>query len=258
MNGAERIAGLDIGSRSIKMVIWKGGQVEERFLTPTTFEPVKEIHRLLKEARPDHIVATGHGRDLCRYRPDDCPDAEIVSTIMANVLGARHLEPRTRRILDIGALETLVVSLTSGGDVYNYELSTKCAAGTGKYLEFMATSLKIPLDELGDYALQADKRLRLESDCTVFAERDAMFLVARGEKPQNITLAFHLSIVDRTVDILRRVGGSSPLLMVGGLAHNRSIKQLLEEQLGEEILLPTEPDYVAALGAALHAQAVNA
>jgi len=256
MTASGKIVGIDIGSRSIKMVVLEDGQVAEKVLTPTTFYPLEEIHRLLDDKKPDHIVATGHGRDLCRHRPD-CPQAEIVSTVMANVQGGSHLEPRTRRILDIGALETLVISLTPRGDVYNYELSTLCAAGTGKYLEFMASSLQMPLEELGDFALQADKRLQMESQCTVFAEREAMFLVANGEKPQNIAMALHRSIVERTVDVLRRVGGSSPLLLVGGLAHNRCIKKLLEEQLHEEILVPDDPEYVGALGAALQCEVLQ-
>jgi predicted CoA-substrate-specific enzyme activase len=256
MATSEKVVGLDIGSRAIKMVALKDGQIVEKTLTPTTFYPTKEIQRLLNGVKPDHIVATGHGRDICRNRPD-CPDAEIVSTVMANVRGGSHVEPRTRRILDIGALETLVISLTPRGDVYNYELSTICAAGTGKYLEIMASSLQMPLVELGDFALQADKRIQMESQCTVFAEREAMFLVANGEKPQNIAMALHRAIIERTVDVLRRVGGSSPLLLVGGLAHNRCIKTLLEEQLQEDVLVPDDPDYVGALGAALQSEALQ-
>lgn len=258
MGGEEKIAGIDIGSRAIKLVVWSQGQVTRRTMVPTTFEPVKAIRQLVEEADVQRVAATGHGRDLCRHRPADCPQAEIVSTIMANVTGAKSLEPRCRRILDIGALETLVISLTSSGDVYNYELSSICAAGTGKYLEFMATSLKVPLEELGNYALQADKRMRMESGCTVFAEREAMFMVANGENPRNIAMALHLSILDRTLEILRRVGGSSPLVMVGGLAHNTCIRQLLQEQLDEDVIVPENPDFVGALGAALHATTVNA
>jgi predicted CoA-substrate-specific enzyme activase len=256
MSAPGRTIGFDIGSRSIKMVVWEDESVADRVLTPTTFSPIQEIEHLLQDVTADTIVVTGHCRDLWKKNPE-LPEADILGTLNANVLGARHVESRTRRILDIGGLNTMIISLTAAGEVQNYELRTRCAAGTGKYLEVLAMSMQVPWEDFGEFALQADKRIKIDSQCTVFAESEAMFLVADGEKPTNIAMALHMSIVEKTVEVLRRVGGSSPLLLIGGVAHNPCVKQLLDEHLQEEVVVPDDPDFVGALGAALHGATVQ-
>jgi activator of 2-hydroxyglutaryl-CoA dehydratase len=106
--------------------------------------------------------------------------------------------------------------------------------------------------------LQADRRIQISSMCTVFAESEATSLMARGESAANIALGLHLSIVSRTVAMLRRVGETPPVLFAGGVAHNPCIKSLLEENLGGPVLVPDQPDLVGALGAALYGQKLNA
>jgi predicted CoA-substrate-specific enzyme activase len=137
-------------------------------------------------------------------------------------------------------------------------MNDRCAAGTGKFLEFMAVALQMPLEKFGDFALQADRRIQISSMCTVFAESEATSLMARGESAANIALGLHLSIVSRTVAMLRRVGETPPVLFAGGVAHNPCIKSLLEENLGGPVLVPDQPDLVGALGAALYGQKLNA
>ena len=128
------------------------------------------------------IIATGYGRKLIL---EELPDLKInaITEIQAYALGAHHLYPEARTVLDIGGQDTKVIALTPVGKVAKFEMNDRCAAGTGKFLEFMATALQVPLGEFGDFALQADKRLQINSMCTVFAESEATSLMARARRP---------------------------------------------------------------------------
>ena len=131
-------------------------------------------------------------------------------------------------------------------------MNDRCAAGTGKFLEFMAAALQIPIESFGDYALRADRRIKISSMCTVFAESEATSLVARGERPENIALGLHLAIVQRTLSMLGRVGKEAPLMFAGGVAHNPCMRKLIEEETKTPVIVPENPDIVGALGAALY------
>jgi predicted CoA-substrate-specific enzyme activase len=250
-NNSPAVAGIDIGSRSIELVVLENGRVAASQRVPTTFDPLAQCRRLLAglEARP--IVATGYGRKLVL---EGLPELEImaITEIQAYALGAHHLFPEVRTVLDIGGQDTKVIALTPEGRVAKFEMNDRCAAGTGKFLEFMATALQVPLAEFGDFALQADKRLQINSMCTVFAESEATSLMARGEKAANIALGLHLAIVQRTLAMLRRVSDTPPFLFAGGVAHNACMRTLLAENLAPPLIIPEEPDMVGALGAALY------
>ncbi|MGA2228948.1 MAG: acyl-CoA dehydratase activase, partial [Syntrophobacteraceae bacterium] len=164
----------------------------------------------------------------------------------------RFLYPEAKTVLDIGGQDTKVISLSDAGKVLKFEMNDRCAAGTGKFLEFMATALQIPLESFGDYALGSDRRIQISSMCTVFAESEATSLMARGERPENIAMGLHMAIAQRTAAMLRRVGVTAPLVFAGGVAHNPCVIRLLEEELRQPIIVPENPDMVGALGAALY------
>jgi predicted CoA-substrate-specific enzyme activase len=247
------VAGIDIGSRSIELVLLQEGEVIHWDLLPTTFDPLSQCRSLLDRVRAARIVTTGYGRKLLL---ENLNHSEItaITEIQAYALGARRLFPGVRTILDIGGQDTKAIALTMDGKVAKFEMNDRCAAGTGKFLEFMALALQVPLEKFGDFALQADRRIQISSMCTAFAESEATSLMARGESPANIGMGLHLAIVSRTVAMLRRVGVTPPVLLVGGVAHNSCIKSLLEESLGEPVLVPAQPDLVGALGAALYGE----
>jgi predicted CoA-substrate-specific enzyme activase len=247
------VAGLDIGSRSIELVLLQEGQVVHWDLLPTTFDPLGQCRSLLERVRAHRIVATGYGRKLLLTNLDH-PEVTAITEIQAYALGARRLFPQVRTILDIGGQDTKAIALKADGRVAKFEMNDRCAAGTGKFLEFMAVALQVPLEQFGDFALKADRRLQISSMCTVFAESEATSLMARGETPANIAMGLHLAIVSRTVAMLQRVGVTPPVLFAGGVAHNPCIRLLLTESLGEAVLVPEQPDLVGALGAALHGE----
>jgi (R)-2-hydroxyacyl-CoA dehydratese activating ATPase len=250
------VAGIDIGSRSIELALLENGQVVEQAKVPTTFDPLSQCAKILKGIRPGRIVATGYGRNLLAGSLKD-QEVQTVTEIQAYALGARFLYPETRTVLDIGGQDTKVILLNDLGKVARFEMNDRCAAGTGKFLEFMATALQIPLESFGDFALRGDKRIQISSMCTVFAESEATSLMARGETAENIALGLHRAIVQRTLSMLGRVGGEAPLVFAGGVAHNGCVRKLLEEEIKFSLYVPQNPDMVGAIGAALYAQAYS-
>ncbi|MCL4503125.1 MAG: acyl-CoA dehydratase activase [Deltaproteobacteria bacterium] len=258
MNKANKIAGLDIGSRSIELVLLEAGRLVDMAKLPTTFDPLAQCRRLLQSVNGVPMVATGYGRKLLR---DNFPDRQVtvITEIQAYALGAHHLCPEARTILDIGGQDTKAIALAPDGRVLKFDMNDRCAAGTGKFLEFMATALQVDLEDFGVFALRAGKRLQINSMCTVFAESEATSLMARGESAANIALGLHLAIVQRTAAMLRRVGLTPPLCFAGGVAHNPCVVKLLEETLQLPVIVPEQPDLVGALGAALYGEkSVNA
>ncbi len=244
------VTGIDIGSRTIKLIVLDvehnriiaSGKVE------TTFNPMEQSRRVLAKAPGDRLIATAYGRKLVQ----DNFQAETITEIQAHALGARSLFPECTSILDIGGQDTKAIALDDRGRVRKFEMNDRCAAGTGKFLEFMATSFQLPIEEFGNFALQGEPGLVINSMCTVFAETEATSLMARGHKPQDIALALHLSVVKRSLSMLRRVSTNGALVFSGGVARNQCVVQLIETEIGSGLLVPEDPDMVGALGAALH------
>jgi predicted CoA-substrate-specific enzyme activase len=243
--------GIDIGSRSIELVVRDQDRVISRQKTATTFDPLTQIHALTKGIGFKRLVATGYGRGLVE-NGGICPQVETITEIKAYALGASALFPETRTVLDIGGQDTKAIALT-GNKISKFEMNDRCAAGTGKFLEHLATVFQIPLEDFGGYALQGTTRLDINSMCTVFAETEAISLMAQGKNPRDIALGLHASIVKRTLSMLNRVGLMQPLLFAGGVANNPCVVHLLAEALGCTPLIPDRPEMVGAYGAALHA-----
>jgi len=253
MAKANLVAGIDIGSRSIELVVLEGNRIVDWAKVATTFDPLAQCARLIPRVRDLTLVATGYGRKLFAESMTK-NGIKAITEIQAYALGARHISPEACTVLDIGGQDTKVIALKPNGKVTKFEMNDRCAAGTGKFLEFMATALQIPLETFGHFALQSDKRIPISNMCTVFAETEAISLMARGEKPANIAMGLHLAIVQRILAMVGRVKECSPIFFAGGVAHNRCIRKLLEEGLKESLIVPDEPDLVGALGAALYGQ----
>ena len=247
----ETVAGIDIGSRSIELVLLNSGGVLHQVKSPTTFDPLGQCRKLLGVIDTSRVIATGYGRKLFAESFPQI-DVSTITEIQAYALGVQFLYPEARTVLDIGGQDTKVISLSQTGKVMKFEMNDRCAAGTGKFLEFMAVALQVPLETFGEFALRSDRRVQINSMCTVFAESEATSLMARGERPENIAMGLHAAIVSRTIAMLNRVGISHPLVFAGGVAHNPCVVRLFEEQLGHPVSVPENPDMVGAIGAALY------
>ncbi len=244
-------AGIDIGSRTIKLVVMENGVVTHTDTTDTGFQPMTRAREILTGVSPDTIMATGYGRNLFEQQMT----AETVTEIKACATGAAHLYSDVTTILDIGGQDVKVIRVGATGRVMKFEMNDRCAAGTGKFLEIMSDNLGFPLSGFGDAALAAPKTVPVSSMCTVFAESEVTSLLARGEEPVNIARGLHDSVVKRAATMIRRVGLSGPLCFVGGVAHNPCIRALLADLLQTEVIVPESPQTVVALGAALLAGA---
>lgn len=240
-------AGIDIGSRTIKLVLTENGVVLHRATIDTGFQPMSRAQALLEGQNPVSIMATGYGRNLFEQHWS----ANTVTEIKACAKGVSHLQPGVSTVLDIGGQDVKVIRLNKDGKVLKFEMNDRCAAGTGKFLEIMSDNLGFNLADFGSVALTAKNAVPVSSMCTVFAESEITSLLARGEDPIDIARGLHDSVVKRSIAMIRRVGVTGPLCFVGGVAHNECIRELLAEGLQVEVIVPESPQTVVALGAAL-------
>jgi len=242
-----KYAGIDIGSRTIELVILESGEILEKYQTSTGYDPVGAASKLLKGHSYDRIMATGYGREIFQL----AYEAQTITEIKAYARGVKELFPNAQTILDIGGQDSKAISLLSNGKIKKFEMNDRCAAGTGKFLEVMANALGFRIDQFGDEALKAAKDLNINSMCTVFAESEVTSLIAKGNNRYEIARGLHASVVRRAVSMLKRISISEEIVFAGGVAKNACIRYLLSEALNQEIKVPDEPQFVGALGAAL-------
>jgi predicted CoA-substrate-specific enzyme activase len=246
-----RTAGLDIGSRTIALVEWDGHKVVHAEVVDTGTDPVGNARALVGDQHYLRLVATGYGRYLAAER--ELAD-EVISEIKAYGLGAHHLYRDVGTVLDIGGQDSKVIRIGPGGRVLRFEMNDRCAAGTGRFLENMARTLGMAVEEFGPHALAANgQAVRISSMCTVFAESEVVSLIARGEDSHRVALGLHRAIVDRVGGMVRRVGVQQRFVFAGGVALNPCLQQLFSETLEVPLTVPDAPQIVGALGAALYA-----
>ncbi|AOY58290.1 acyl-CoA dehydratase activase [Desulfococcus multivorans] len=248
MGSQVRYAGIDIGSRTIELVVVdKTGNIVESLQADTGFNPMAEAHRLMEGVAHDAVMATGYGRNLFEISFE----APTVTEIKAHARGANRLFPEARTVLDIGGQDSKAMTLFPDGRVRKFEMNDRCAAGTGKFLEIMARTLGFEIEEFGREALLAENNLNISSMCTVFAESEVTSLIARGRNRREIARGLHASVVRRAVGMINRVSSSGNIVFTGGVAKNPCMRSLLAESLGRSVLIPEDPQLVGALGAAL-------
>lgn len=243
------LAGIDIGSRTIKAVALKDRRLLDYQIAESGFDPHRQSLEMIKKYHPERIVATGYGRHLAKKHFAD----EIITEIKAHAMGARYFYPDCKTIIDVGGQDSKVISLDKSGKVINFQMNDKCAAGTGRFLEIMAASLGFSLNEFGEEAIRGLEDIKINSMCTVFAESEVISLKNRGISPKDIARAVHLSVVEKLIGMLHRLGHGESIVFTGGVAKNCCIIALLRERLKIKIDTPSVPDITGALGAALYA-----
>ncbi|MEJ5358530.1 MAG: acyl-CoA dehydratase activase [Desulfobacterales bacterium] len=241
-----RSIGLDIGSRSVKLVLLEEGRIAVTRIADTGPDPLAAGRRLLEGLDWDCILATGYGRN----RIEAACEIPTVTEIKAHAVGARRLFPGVCAVLDIGGQDTKAIALGPGGQILAFEMNDRCAAGTGKFLEVMARTLGFALEEFAAEALRADRELTIHSLCTVFAESEVTSLLAQGEDRRGIARGLHRAIARRAAGMLARVSREGPVAFTGGAARNGCLSRLLEELLKRPLLVPEAPELAGALGAA--------
>jgi predicted CoA-substrate-specific enzyme activase len=248
-----RVIGLDIGSRTVKRVMVEDGEVADHLVVPNNHDPLAVCDELLAGQPADRVVATGYGRHLyAEHR-----QAATLTEIRAVALGARRVCGRARTLLDIGGQDTKVIALDAQGAVAKFEMNDRCAAGTGRFLEVMATALSYPMGDFVQASRRAGSSRTINAMCTVFAESEVISATARGADRAELARGLHQAVVRRSVAMLRRLPLEDEIVFCGGGALNASLHELIAQALGREVRLPPTPQIVAALGAALSVEGAD-
>lgn len=241
-------AGIDIGSRTIKLAVVEDGAIVHTRIESNSYDPLNVCGGMLSGIKYDTITATGYGRHLFNSHYD----SNTISEIKAFAIGAGFAISGSRTILDIGGQDTKVISINPGGRVNRFEMNDKCAAGTGKFLEIMATALGFSMDEFIEAGMSAEKSVNINSMCTVFAESEVISMIARGADRAEVARGIHQTIVKRSAAMLKRIQIEDNLAFLGGVALNPCVKALLEQEIGRDVHVPENPQIIGALGCALN------
>lgn len=196
----------------------------------------------------EKIVATGYGRSNISIAD------ESVTEISCHARGAHFADPKARCIIDIGGQDSKVICLDDDGNVANFVMNDKCAAGTGRFLEMMAHTLEMDLDAMGSAGLNWKREITITSTCTVFAESEVVSYVAENVDTADIVHALDVSVASKTVSMVHRVHGTGPYMMTGGVAKNTGVAREIERRLEASLAIMPHPDLIGALGAALFAR----
>jgi predicted CoA-substrate-specific enzyme activase len=260
----EPVIGIDIGSRSGKGVLITGDQLYTTaiptglYMQDTADEIFGELLRSsgVKREEIAYIVGTGYGRIAMGF--EGIP-SQVVTEISCHAMGAHHLNPGTRTIIDIGGQDSKVIKVDpKTGKVAEFIMNDKCAAGTGRFLEKVAQLLDLELEELGDAAVRAEKPCDISSQCVVFAESEVISLRASGEKREDIAAGIHFASARRVRNLLNRIGIEPEIVFSGGVSNNAGMRHALEVLLGFPIpQLKLDTVFAGALGAAAYARSYS-
>jgi predicted CoA-substrate-specific enzyme activase len=250
-------AGVDVGSTQTKAVIINEGlDIIGRSLIDTGANVVKAAEKAYLQALNDsnrreeevaYVIGTGYGRYKVTFG-----DTQITE-ISCHGRGAVHMFPNTKTVLDMGGQDTKAISVSKIGEILDFCMNDKCAAGTGRFLGAASMALDIPLGELGAVALKSEKPVKISTTCTVFAESEVLSWLGKGKKIEDILLGVHKSISSRSIALLRRVGLNQQITFTGGVAKNIGMVEVLNENLGMKMNVSEESHFMGALGAALFA-----
>ena len=252
-------AGVDIGAKTIKIVVMQDNKIISKTLILAGYDVVESLKTAwdealaktgLQENQFDKILATGAGRKEATMAHDQ------VTEVSAAAKGAITLDNRVRTVIDVGAEEGRAIKIGAGGKVVDFAINEKCAAGAGAFTEAMARALEVKLEELGPLSLTSTQAVAMNAQCAVFAESELVTLVHSKTPKPDMARAVHDAIADRIVSMVRRVGVEKEVMLVGGVAKNVGFRESLKRELETEVIIPEEPEFVSALGAALLAAGI--
>lgn len=192
-------------------------------------------------------ITTGYGRNTLTLGD------RSITEISCHAKGAYFLDPDVRTIIDIGGQDSKVIRLGENGEVVNFTMNDKCAAGTGRFLEIMAHTLQLSPDEMSNTGLKYNEELTISNMCTVFAESEIVSLIAQDKSVNDIVHALDDSIASRIAALVKRVDPIPRFMMTGGVAKNKGVVNAIEKKLGSQIIVNENAQVCGALGAALFA-----
>jgi len=251
-------AGVDIGSASTKAVLMRDSRILSYYILGSGSDFRKSSQEALSEALNrigatvgdiDRIITTGYGRYITEV------GSEAVTEISCGARGVSFLYPEARTIVDIGGQDTKAIRINDKGQVLNFAMNDKCAAGTGRFLERIAVSLGLDLDKMAALSLKSPTITAISSTCTVFAETEVVSRISGGESLESIVRGLHNALAGRIYGLVLRVGVKETVLVCGGGALNAGLVRELRDFIGDVTLpLDVDPRLLPAIGAALIAK----
>ena len=248
--------GIDIGSTASKCVmLLDGKEIVAKSLIAVgagTSGPQRAIDQVLesagmKESDMAFTLATGYGRNSL----DGIADYQM-SELSCHAKGASFLFPQVHTVVDIGGQDVKVLQIENGV-MTNFVMNDKCAAGTGRFLEMMARTMEMSLDEMSHKGLKYKEDITISSMCTVFAESEVVSLIAQNKDADDIVHGLNKAVASKTAALAKRVGGEERYMMTGGVSKNESLVKTLEQKLGTTLVVDERAQLCGALGAALFA-----
>lgn len=246
----EYAIGIDIGSTCAKTVVLSSsGEIVRRLILPTGWSSVdtaRQIETQLSEFLPQsRVAATGYGRVCVPYANRQ------ITEITCHARGACALYgEKTLSVIDIGGQDTKIIRVEDGR-VADFLMNDKCSAGTGRFLDVMASTLGLSSEQLFALAVRGGG-VHISSMCTVFAESEIISLIGRGEEKKNIAYAVVDSIATKVAaQASRLLPESGTVCLTGGLCEARVLVDALSAALHREIVTCPDGRYAGALGAAL-------
>ena len=247
------VAGIDVGGKNVHIIIKKDGQILGKVTGPSGIKKAESVEQLYDEVlkkvgitRKDveRVIATGSAAKRVAFANGAIPDAS------ADARGVIKLIPTARTIIDVGAEEGRTIKVSPDGRVLDFAINEKCAAGTGTFIEAMCRALEVSMDEMSKITLQSTQTLSMNAQCAVFGESEVVSLIHQKTPKPDIARAVMNAIAGRISSVARIVGLEKDIVMVGGMARNAGFVDSLKKTIEMDVLVPEDPDYMGALGAA--------
>lgn len=245
--------GIDIGSVASKAVIFNGSEIIAKEIIPTGWSPSESGLLLfdtiikksgIEKSNIKKVIGTGYGRIALPFID------KAVTEITCHGKGAHFIDSSIRTVIDIGGQDSKVIKLDEDGNIIDFLMNDKCAAGTGRFLQVMSTTLGIDVSELSDIADGATPQ-NINSMCTVFAESEIISLMASGASKESIAAGLLQSVCKKTYSLVSKVGVSDKVFFSGGVSKNHLLKELLSEKFNTEIISSELSQFLGAIGAAI-------
>ena len=246
--------GIDIGSTTIEIVLHDGKSIVGKCMTLSGAFPAEHAKKAFTELLVDlklqrsdveRIVATGFGRNYFDHAD------RVFSEITCHAAGVVAQIPNAHTVIEIGGQDSKMMQLDDEARVRDFVMNDRCAAGTGKFIETVARTLNIPVEETGELGLLAPKGCEISSMCAVFAETEIVGLLHQGASPESVLRGVFNAVARRILGMAGRIGMRDEIVFTGGVAKNKGVLRALQDITGHEIRVPVEPQFTGALGAAL-------
>lgn len=243
--------GVDSGSVATKGVLFDGEKIVKKIIVPTGWSPMttaNEVYEKLKEDIPEEeikkVVGTGYGRGVMDFAD------KKVTEITCHSKGIHFINNDVRTILDIGGQDSKVINLDADGNVVNFLMNDKCAAGTGRFLEVTSNILGSDITKIDELA-KGNNPVNISSMCTVFAESEIVSLLAQNVPTGEVAAGILKSIANKSTSMLSRGEIVDKVAFTGGLAKSSELVRMVSEIIGKDIFLAEDTQIIGALGAAV-------